>query len=50
MSGVLRGRSRTPVAGAHRTLDGTSLNTFLSAYLDEWKGTIVVRHNDARVL
>lgn len=37
-------------ARALGTLGGISLSTFWSAYLDLWKGTVVVKHKEARVL
>ena len=37
-------------ARALGTLGGISLSTFLSAYLNLWKGTVVVKHKEAHVL
>lgn len=36
-------------ARADGTLGGISLSTFSSAHLDLWKGTVVVKHKEARV-
>lgn len=37
-------------AGAHGAIGGISLSTFLSAYLDLWKRTVVAKHKEALML